>query len=72
MVAFIFYRALGKRYLIYSMQFNIKHQCSVGWNDAAGTTRAISHLRGDDEGAFAADLHACYTLIPALNDMAGA
>ena len=54
------------------MQFNIKDQSSIGWNNTASATRAIAHLCRNDQRAFTANLHASDTFIPTLDDMSGA
>ena len=48
----------------------IEHQRGVGRNDAAGTARAISERRRNNQRALAADFHGSNTLIPAGNHLA--
>lgn len=48
----------------------MEEQGCVGRDHTASPTRAIAHIRGDDEGALATHLHASHTLVPALNHTA--
>ena len=49
-------------------QFYIEDQVGIGWNHAVTSAAwAVSHVRGNDQGAFATDFHPRHALIPALN-----
>src|SRR3989338_2554923 len=54
--------------LIYSQQFHIEQQRRIRWNCLARAHRSITQVRGDNQRALPANLHACHTLIPALDD----
>src|SRR5690242_18333068 len=48
-------------------QFHFKDQRGIGWNSTTGTAGAISQTGGDDQFPLAADLHALYAFVPALD-----
>src|SRR5574340_261483 len=54
--------------LIYAQQFHIEHQCRIRRDRVARADRSITQVRGDDQRALSADLHALYALVPTLDD----
>src|SRR3989338_4192870 len=54
--------------LIYAQQFHIEQQRRIRWNRLARAHWSITQVRGDNQRALSADLHACHPLIPALDD----
>src|SRR5262245_23449614 len=56
--------------LLHAEKLDVEQQRSVRRDRAASAPGAIAHLRRNDEGALAADLHAGYAFIPALDDLA--